>query len=143
MAQIRENKTKVTEASVESYLAAIDDEARREDCRTLDRLMTQATKAKAKMWGTSIVGYGSYHYKYESGHEGDSCVVGFSSRKGDISLYLVASFPGSEELFAKLGRHKRGKACLYLRKLADVDLAVLEQLIAGSSAERNSTHGCA
>jgi hypothetical protein len=135
-----ENKTKMTEASVESYLAAIEDETRREDCRALDKLMTRVTKSKPKMWGTSIVGYGSYHYKYESGHEGDSCLVGFASRKGDISLYLVAGFPGSEELFARLGRHKRGKGCLYVRKLADVDVEVLEQLIAGSLAERRRGH---
>ncbi len=137
-----ENKTKMTEASVESYLAAIADETRRADCRALARMMTKVTKEKPKMWGTSIVGFGSYHYKYESGHEGDSCLVGFSSRKGDLSVYLVATFPGSDELFARLGRHKRGKACLYLRKLADVDLKVLEQLIAGSFAECQSNHAC-
>jgi hypothetical protein len=137
-----ENKTKMTEASVESYVAAIADENRREDCRALAKMMTKVTKEKPKMWGTSIVGFGSYHYKYESGHEGDSCLVGFSSRKGDISVYLVAGFPGSDELFARLGRHKRGKACLYLRKLADVDREVLEQLIAGSLAERQRNHAC-
>lgn len=135
-----ENKTKATEASVESYLSAIADEARRKDCEALARLMTKATKQQPKMWGTSIVGFGSYHYKYESGREGDSCLTGFSSRTGDISVYLVASFPGREALLAKLGKHKMGKACLYIRKLSDVDLKVLEQLIVGSVAARKRHH---
>jgi len=135
-----ENKTKVTEVSVESYLAAIPDEARRKDCEALAKLMTKATKQKPKMWGTSIVGFGSYHYRYESGREGDSCVTGFSSRKGDISLYLVADFPGREELLAKLGKHKTGGGCLYIRTLGDVDLKVLEQVIARSAAQRLRHH---
>jgi len=136
-----ENKTKATDASVESYLSAIEDDGRRKDCEALAKLMTRATKEKPKMWGTSIVGFGSYHYKYESGREGDACMTGFSSRKGDISVYLVAGFPGQEALLAKLGKHKMGKACLYVRKLGDVDLKVLEQLVVGSVAEgkrRNS-----
>jgi len=104
-------------------------------------LMTRATKQKPKMWGTSIVGFGSYHYKYESGREGDSCLTGFSSRKGDISVYLVASFPGREKLLAKLGKHKMAKGCLYVRKLSDVDPEVLEQIIVRSVAERKRHHG--
>ena len=136
-----ENKTKATEASVERYLSAIEDEARRKDCEALTRLMTRATKEKPKMWGTSIVGFGSYHYKYESGREGDSCLTGFSSRKGDISLYGLASCPGQEELLAKLGKHKLGKGCLYLRNLSDVDLKVLEKLVAGAVAEKKRHHG--
>jgi Domain of unknown function (DU1801) len=136
-----ENKTKATEASVDDYFAAIDDEARRKDCQALAKLMTKATKQKPKMWGTSIVGFGSYHYKYESGREGDSCLTGFSSRKGDISIYLTASFPKHDELLAKLGKHKMAKACLYVRKLSDVDLKVLEQLIVGSYAERKLRYG--
>ena len=136
-----ENKTKATEASVESYLSGIQDEARRKDCEALAKLMTKATKQKPKMWGTSIVGFGSYHYKYESGREGDSCLTGFSSRKGDISIYLVASFPGRDELLAKLGKYKMAKACLYVRKLSDVDTNVLGQLVVGSVAERKRNHG--
>jgi hypothetical protein len=132
-----ENKTKATEASVESYLSAIEDDARRQDCKALAKLMTRATKQQPKMWGTSIIGFGSYHYKYESGREGDSCLTGFSSRKGDISVYLAASFPGQELLLSKLGKHKMGGGCLYVRKLIDVDLRVLEQLVLGSVAERN------
>jgi hypothetical protein len=131
-----ENKTKVTEASVESYFSTIEDEARRKDCEALVKLMTKATKQNQKMWGTSIVGFGSYHYKYESGREGDSCLTGFSSRKGDISVYLLASFPEREELLSKLGKYKVGGGCLYIRKLSDVDLKVLEQLIVGSVTER-------
>jgi hypothetical protein len=131
-----ENKTKVTEASVESYFSAITDDARRKDCEALAKLMTKATKQQPKMWGTSIVGFGSYHYKYESGREGDSCVTGFSSRQGDISIYLMADFPKREELLAKLGKHKTGKGCLYIRKLSEVDLKVLEQLVVATVAER-------
>ena len=136
-----ENKTKVLETRVESYLSSIQDEARRKDCEALARLMTTATKHPPKMWGTSIIGFGSYHYKYESGREGDACLTGFSSRKGDITVYLVASFPGQEELLSKLGKHKMGKGCLYVRKLSDVDPEVLEQLIIGSVSERKRRYG--
>ena len=131
-----ENKTKVTEASVESYLSAIEDEDRRRDCEALSALIAKATRQPPRMWGSSIVGFGSYHYKYESGREGDSCLVGFSSRKGDISIYLLAEFPGEEELLAKLGRHTRGKGCLYIRTLADVDHKVLGKVVAASAEER-------
>ena len=136
-----ENKTKATQASVDGYIAAISDESRRKDCEALAKLMAKATKQIPKMWGTSIVGFGSYHYKYESGREGDSCLTGFSSRKGDISIYLMASFPGHDELLSKLGKHKMGKACLYVRKLSDVDLEVLEQLVVGSVAEVKRRYG--
>ena len=135
------NKTVATEASVDDYLASIESEHRRKDCETLTRLMTKATKQLPKMWGTSIVGFGSYHYKYKSGREGDSCLVGFSSRKSDITLYLTASFPGRDDLLAKLGKHKLGKSCLYIRQLSDVDPKVLEQLIVGSVVERKRHYG--
>ena len=136
-----ENKTKATSASVESYFAAIEDEARRKDCEALARLMTKVTKERPKMWGTSIVGFGSYHYKYESGREGDSCLTGFSSRKGDISVYLVADFPRRAGLLSKLGKYKMAKACLHVHRLSDVDLKVLEQLVVGSVAQRKRNHG--
>ena len=136
-----ENKTKATEASVAAYLAAIADEARRQDCAALAQLMARATKQPPVLWGTSIVGFGSYHYKYESGHQGDSCLTGFSSRKGDISIYLMAGFPGRDELLARLGRHKMGKACLYVRRLSDIDPKVLEQLVVGSVTEMKRRHG--
>jgi len=136
-----ENKTKLTDASVEGYIAAIDDESRRTDCETLAKLMAKATKQKPKMWGSSIVGFGSYHYKYDSGREGDSPLTGFSSRKGDISIYLTASFPGQDEVLSRLGRHKMGKVCLCIRKLEDVDVNLLEQLVVGSVAEVKRRYG--
>jgi len=136
-----ENKTKATDASVASYLAAIEDEERRRDCQLLARLMSRATGAPPVMWGASIVGFGSYHYRYESGREGDSCLVGFSSRKPEISLYLAGDFPRREALLAKLGKHKAAKACLYVRRLSDVDAGVLEQLVAAAVAARKERHG--
>jgi hypothetical protein len=132
-----EAKTRPTTASVSSYIAAVDDPERRRECRTLVALMKRATGCPPKMWGTSIVGFDSYHYRYASGHEGDSCVVGFSARKGALSLYLLAGYddPEAKALLAKLGRHEVGKACLYVKHLDDVDLAVLERLVARSAAE--------
>ena len=130
-----ENKTKPTGASVAGYLGAIEDDTRRKDCKTLSALMTKATKQKPKMWGPGIVGFGSYHYKYASGHEGDSCLTGFASRKSDLTVYL-GNFPGRDQLLAKLGKHKVGGGCLYIKKLDDVDLKVLEKLIVASAADR-------
>jgi hypothetical protein len=130
------NKTQETDASVDSYIAGIKDEARRNDCEALARLMARATKHPPKMWGSSIVGFGSYHYKYESGREGDSCLVGFSSRKSDISVYGLAAAPSHEALIPKLGRHKAGKGCLYIRSLSDIDLKVLQTLVADAVATK-------
>ncbi len=127
-----DNKTRETGASVASYMAAIADDDRRKDCKALAKLMTKVTKEPAKMWGTSIVGFGSVHYKYDSGREGDMCLVGFSSRKAEISVYGTGSAPAREKLLAKLGKHKTGKGCLYIARLDDVDLGVLEQLITAS-----------
>ncbi len=135
------NKTKPTDASVEAYLAAIEDEARRKDCSKLVELMSKVTKRKPQMWDDSIVGFGSYHYKYKSGREGDWCLTGFSSRKVDISVYLMASLPGQDELLARLGRHKMGKSCLYIRRLSEVDAKVLERLVAGSVAQVRRRYG--
>jgi hypothetical protein len=135
-----ENKTKDTEASVERYFAGIKDKARRQDCEALAKLMTKATKEPPRMWGSSIVGFGSYHYKYESGREGDSCLTGFSSRKGDIAIYLVAEFPKRDALLAKLGKHRTGKGCLYIGAMGDVDPKVLEQLVSGAVAQRKKNH---
>jgi Domain of unknown function (DU1801) len=126
------NKTKPNDASVEEYFAAIDDDLRRKDCEALAKIMTRATKLTPKMWGAAIVGFGSHRYKYESGREGETCLVGFSSRKGDISIYGTGSAPRQEELLSKLGKHKMGKGCLYVGKLGDVDAKVLEELISGS-----------
>jgi hypothetical protein len=134
-----ENKTKATHASVEDYLAAIDDEARRKDCEALADLMAKATKQPPRMWGASIVGFGSYHYRYASGREGDTCVVGFSSRKGDITVYGLCA-AGVAGLLPRLGKHKAGKGCVYIKRLSDVDLKVLEKLVAGAAAGRKGEH---
>lgn len=130
-------KTNATPASVTEYLAAIDDAARRTDCEVLCQLMANITGQNATMWGAAIVGFGSYHYRYESGHEGDSCVIGFSSRKSAISIYLTASSDEQDALLARLGKHKMAKACLSIKKLSDVDLQVLQQLLRASFEERN------
>lgn len=130
-----EAKTKPTQVSVSTYLSGIEDEARRKDCKTLAALMKRVTGFTPKMWGASIVGFGSYHYKYESGHEGDSCLAGFSSRKTDISIYVVSGFEGRDDLLAKLGKYKTAKVCLYVKRLADIDAAILEKLVKDSVAE--------
>jgi hypothetical protein len=127
-----ENKTKPTDASVEQYLAAIEDDLRRKDCEALVGIMTEATKLKPQMWGTAIVGFGSRRLQYESGREVDTFLVGFSSRKGDISIYGSGSAPKQQELLSKLGKHKMGKGCLYVGRLKDVDVAILGQLISES-----------
>jgi Domain of unknown function (DU1801) len=136
-----ENKTKPTNVGVEEYLAAIEDPDRRADCAALVKLMKKITKQAPVMWGTSIVGFGSYRYVYETGREGDWCATGFSSRKGDISVYVMASGANQEQLLAKLGRHKMGKACLYIRRLSEVDTKVLEQLVVDSVAEVKRRYG--
>ena len=130
------NKTIETDASPEKYLQAITDAGRRTDCKALAKMMSKATKHPPKMWGPSIVGFGSYHYVYESGREGDMCLVGFSSRKGEIALYGLRAAKDSERLLAKLGKHKEGKGCVYIKKLADVDEKVLAKLVADAAAEK-------
>ena len=136
-----ENKTRPGGASVKKYLAAIEDKVRRSDCEALVKLMSKVTKEPPAMWGSSIVGFGSFHYKYASGREGDMCLTGFASRKRDISVYLVASGADQDKLLKKLGKHKMGKACLTIKRLGDVDMKVLKQLVVGSVAEikRRST----
>jgi hypothetical protein len=123
-----EQKTKPTEQSVESFLNEIPDEKVRADCFAIARLMRKATGSAPKMWGPAIVGFGQYHYKYDSGHEGDSCLTGFSPRKQNITLYVMG-FTRYPDLLEKLGRHKAGKGCLYIKKLEDVDAKVLESLV--------------
>jgi hypothetical protein len=128
------NKTQATSLSVEDYLAAIDGDERGADCRAIAALMTRVTGETTVMWGSGIVGCGAYHYTYDSGREGDAPCTGFASRKGDISIYLTDSGDDQDALLARLGRHKMGKACLYVRKLADIDVSILEKLVAGSVA---------
>lgn len=135
-----DNKTKQTEASVPRYLAAIEHEGRRKDCELLVKLMSKATKEPAKMWGPSIVGFGSYHYVYDSGREGDSLLVGFAARKGEIALYGLKSAADAEALLEKLGKHKAAKACIYVKSLADLDLKILEKLVASAAKETRRAH---
>ena len=124
-----EQKTKQNNASVTAFLAAIEDPQQRADARKLSKIMREATGARAKMWGTSIVGFGSYHYVYASGREGDWPIVGYSPRKQNLSIYIMSGFSGSENLMARLGKHKTGKSCLYVKRLADIDEQVLRKLI--------------
>ena len=118
-----------------AYVDAIADARRREDCLALITILTRVTGHEPKMWGSGIVGFGSYHYKYASGHEGHAPLSGHSSRKAEISIYVMAGFDGSESLLAQLGKHKVSKGCLYVKRLSDIDLKVLEKLAAGSVAE--------
>ncbi len=127
-----ENKTKETDVSVEAYIAAVADANQRADAEKIRTLMERLSGEPAKLWGPSIIGFGSYHYKYDSGREGDMCRIGFSPRKGQTVLYLIDGFEGQPELMAKLGKHKTGKSCLYIKKLADIDQQVLETLCARS-----------
>ena len=131
-----ENKTKPTEVSVAAFIEAIIDEGKRADAKVLAKLMQKASGEKPKMWGPSIVGFGTYHYKYDSGREGDMPVIGFSPRTAASVLYGLIGFSGAEALLAKLGKHTTGKGCLYIKKLADVDEQVLRELIARSVAAR-------
>jgi hypothetical protein len=124
-----EQKTKPTRESVEDFLDKIPDEALRDDCQAILKIMKKATGSPAKMWGGSIVGFGTYHYKYDSGHEGDSCLTGFSPRKQNITLYVMPGVSTRGDLLEKLGKHKAGKGCLYIKKLNDINIPVLETLI--------------
>ena len=132
-------KTKPTKVSVKSFISAVENETRREDANVLLALFEKATGWKAKMWGPTIVGFGAYHYTYETGHSGSSCVVGFSPRKANLVFY-VFGFPRKADLLQKLGKHKGGlKGCLHINKLADVDLVILEQiLLAGVLATKKT-----
>jgi Domain of unknown function (DU1801) len=121
-----ELKTNKTEASIEDFINSITDETVREDCKIIAEMMSKATDSPAKMWGTNIVGFGSQHLKYESGRELDWLIIGFSPRKTDISLYGITL---KEDLLAKLGKHKTGKSCLYIKNLSNIDLEVLKEMI--------------
>ena len=119
---------------VQAFLNAIEDPERRADCKALAKLMKRVTGEAPKLWGPSMVGYGSYHYRYESGREGDWFLTGFAPRKGDLTIYVVAGFDGHATRLKRLGPHKLGKSCLYVKRLADVDEEVLEELIERSVA---------
>lgn len=124
-----EPKTKPTELSVEKFLNTIKDEQRREDCFAVAKLMEEVTGEKPKMWGTSIVGFGSYHYKYASGREGDAPLTGFSPRKQNLTLYLMGGFEQHDDLMKKLGKHTVAKSCLYIKSLEDIHLPTLKKLV--------------
>ena len=124
-----ELKTQRTQASVARFLASIEDEKKRNDSRTVLKMMQEITGDKPKMWGTAIIGFGSYHYTYASGREGDWFLAGFSPRKQALTLYIMSGFSQYDALFKKLGKFKTGKACLYIKKLEDVHVPTLEELI--------------
>ena len=136
-----ELKTKPTDASVDDFIAGVAGDARQEDCRTLVEIMSRVTGEKPVMWGPSIVGFGSYHYRYASGREGDWMLAGFSPRKRELTVYVMAGFKGAEETLARLGKHRVSSgSCLYIRRLSDVDLEVLEELIRGSVEHLRRTY---
>lgn len=128
------NKTTETKASVNGFIKTVDDETKRSDSFRLVDIMKVQTGYDAKMWGPSIIGFGSYHYIYESGREGDAPLVGFSPRKNEISLYFATDFPGKDKLLQQFGKHRAGKGCIYIKKLQDVDISVLQKMIGASVA---------
>ena len=136
-----ENKTKPTGASVKNYIAARGSEQQRADCRALMALPTKATQQPPRMWGPSIVGFGSYRYTYESGHTGEAPLAGFAIRGRELVIYLVPEQDEQKSLLSKLGPHTMGKSCLYFKRLADLDRSVLEKLVASSVAEVKRRYG--
>lgn len=133
-------KTTPTRASVDAYIDAVEDAQKRTDCRAVAAMMAEVTGAPARMWGPSIVGFGSYHYRYASGREGDFMETGFAARKRAITLYIMAGFSEYGDLLAKLGKHDTGKSCLYVKRLADVDQAVLREMVERSVAWIRARH---
>ena len=135
-----ELKTKENDRSVEAFLAGIEDAQKQADCRALVAIMQDATGAAPRMWGESIVGFGHYHYKYASGREGDWFLTGFAPRKQNLTLYIMAGFDNYEALLSKLGKHSTGKSCLYVKRLADVDMPVLTELVVESVAHMKASN---
>ena len=136
-----EPKTKPTKASVKEFLNQIPDKERRDDCFAVAKIMEEITGDKPKMWGPSIVGFGTYHYKYASGHEGDWPVAAFSPRKKDLTLYLTPGFQKRTELMQKLGKHSTGKSCLYIKRLSDIHVPTLKKLIKESVKDLDNYKG--
>ncbi|WP_394751112.1 DUF1801 domain-containing protein [Spongiimicrobium salis] len=138
------NKTTQTEVNVIDFINAyVDKEQKKEDSLELMALMQEWSDFEPKMWGPTIIGFGSYHYKYASGHEGDAPMLGFSPRKAQFSLYVYSKTAKSDELLNNLGKFKMGKACIYIKKLADIDLTVLEKLCRETMSYLNEHHECA
>jgi hypothetical protein len=135
-----ENKTRATDASVQAFLEGVVDERKREDSFTLVQLMQDITGEPAVMWGDAIVGFGSCHYKYDSGREGDMPLVGFSPRKQNLALYILSGYRDEEALLNKLGKHKTGKSCLYVNALKDADMDVLRQMVERSVKHTRDTY---
>lgn len=135
-----EAKTKPTLVNVDEYLASRATEEQLADCKELMAILKKVTNQAPRMWGPSIVGYGSYSYKYESGRTGESCLTGFAIRGKELVVYLVAESTEQQELLSRLGKHKMGKACLYFKRLADLDTKVLENLLSSSVAEIRRRH---
>lgn len=138
-----EAKTMPTSASVEDYLAAKASPEQLTDCKALMALLEKVTKQSPRMWGPSIVGYGSYSYRYESGRTGESCLTGFAVRGKELVVYLVAESSEQQALLARLGKHRMGKACLYFKRLADLDTRILETLVSEAVAETRRRHSAA
>jgi hypothetical protein len=128
-------KTKPTDASVEKHLETIADPRARQDCQAIAALLQKVTESEPKMWGPTIVGFGSYHYRYASGHEGDAPIAGFAYRRPEIVVYISDEFEAREALLRQLGKHRTGKVCVYIRRLSDIDSAVLEELVRASVTE--------
>ena len=137
------NKTTQTEVNVTDFINSyVDKEQKKVDSFKLIELMSEWTGYEPKMWGPTIIGFGSYHYKYASGHEGDAAILGFSPRKAQFSLYIYSKTEKSDELLKNFGKFKMGKACIYIKKLADIDLSILEQLCKETIAYLNEHHEC-
>ncbi|MEM7661772.1 MAG: DUF1801 domain-containing protein [Pseudomonadota bacterium] len=130
-----ENKTKPTDISPQDFVAAVEHPTRRADAEVLLDLFARVTGMTAKMWGPSIIGYGTYHYKYDSGREGDMCMTGFSPRKSNLVMYILPGYAKMGDMLNRLGKHKIGKSCLYINKLADIDMDVLEEIIVAGLAD--------
>jgi hypothetical protein len=135
-----ELKTKRNKGDVEAFLNNVPDERKRKDSFTVLELMKQVTGAEPEMWGESIVGFGNYHYKYKSGREGDWFLTGFSPRKQNLTLYIMAGFDEYDHLLNKLGKHSTGKSCLYVKKLEDLDMDVLKELVKRSVEHMSKSH---
>ncbi len=134
-------KTLPNDASVEEFLDAVEHPRRREDARRLLELMREITGEPPRMWGSGIIGFGSYHYRYASGREGDWLLAGFSPRKQNLALYIMPGFSEAADLLARLGKHRTGKSCLYINKLADIDMEVLAELLRDSVAAMRKRYG--
>ena len=136
-----ELKTKSSNESVTEFLDNLGDSKRKEDCKIIMEVMENVTGEKPRMWGSSIVGFGTYHYKYPSGHEGDWFKTGFSPRKQNLTLYIMSGFEEYDNLMSKLGKYKNGKSCIYIKQIEDIDLEILKQLIAESIIMLDNRYG--